>query len=68
MDTRDPNIIDFAQAKPRRLFRVAGLERAPRCAHRQKAWLRYWLFRRWWPEPCRDCGKRFGHHDDCLPF
>jgi|GEM_PF-3466654 len=31
----DSNIIDFAQAKPRRMFRVAGLERAPRCAHRQ---------------------------------
>lgn len=31
----DTNIIDFAQAKPRRLFRIAGLERGPRCAHRQ---------------------------------
>jgi hypothetical protein len=43
---------------------LAGLSRHARL----KAWLRYWLFRRWWPEPCRDCGKRFGHHDDCLPF
>lgn len=32
------------------------------------AWLSYWLFRRWWPERCRDCGKRFGEHKDCLPF
>jgi hypothetical protein len=33
-----------------------------------KGWLRYWMFRRWWPSPCVDCGKRFGHHHECLPF
>lgn len=30
-----------------------------------------WLcapFYRLWPRRCVDCGKRFGHHDDCLPF
>ena len=30
--------------------------------------LRYWLFRRWWPARCGDCGKRFGGHSECLPF
>lgn len=32
------------------------------------AWLIRWSFRRWWPARCIDCGKRFGRHDDCLPF
>jgi len=36
--------------------------------NRLRHWLRYWLFRRWWPERCCDCGKRFGNHYDCLPF
>lgn len=30
--------------------------------------LRYWLYRRWIPERCGDCGKRWGQHDECLPF
>lgn len=30
--------------------------------------LRYWCWRRWWPVPCGDCGKRFGEHSDCCPF
>lgn len=33
-----------------------------------KKWIGYWFFRRWCPEKCRDCGSRYGHHDDCLPF
>ena len=33
-----------------------------------KDWLRYWLFRRWIPAKCGDCGKRFGGHDGCIPF
>jgi len=33
-----------------------------------KDWLSYWLFRKWWPTKCMDCGKRFGHHDGCIPF
>jgi hypothetical protein len=52
MDTRDSNIIDFAQAKPRRLSRVAGLERAPRCAHRQLVVIE--LSR---TLACKDCGQ-----------
>ena len=35
---------------------------------RLKRWLRYWLWRRWVPAKCEDCGKRFGGHDQCLPF
>lgn len=31
-------------------------------------WCRYWLFRRWWPVACGECGKRFGDHGGCLPF
>ncbi len=32
--------------------------------------VRYWLFRRWWPEKCHECGKRFGTHSECdgIPF
>lgn len=30
--------------------------------------LKYWLFRRWFPEKCCDCGKRYGDHKGCLPF
>ena len=29
---------------------------------------RYWLWRKWVPRPCVDCGKRGGNHDDCIPF
>lgn len=36
--------------------------------NRLMRWLRYWFFRRWWPERCIDCGKRFGRHDECVPF
>lgn len=36
--------------------------------NRLMEWLRYWCFRRWWPAPCVDCGKRFGDHSECLPF
>jgi hypothetical protein len=31
-------------------------------------WLRYWLLRRWVPARCNDCGRRYGRHDNCLPF
>lgn len=30
--------------------------------------LRFWLFRLWIPERCRDCGKRRCADDTCLPF
>ena len=32
------------------------------------SWCNWWLFRKWWPEKCGFCGKRFGNHYDCLPF
>lgn len=37
---------------------------------RLKDWANYWLWRRWWPAKCYDCGKRFGDHSKCdeLPF
>lgn len=37
---------------------------------RAVAWLRYWLFRRWWPARCHECGGRFAHAKDCdgIPF
>ncbi len=29
----------------------------------------YWHgFRKWFPERCSSCGKRYGDHYDCLPF
>jgi len=31
-------------------------------------WINYWLFRKWWPAKCDDCGKRYGTHDSCIPF
>ncbi len=37
-------------------------------AKRFRQWF-VWLLLRWWlPAPCRDCGKRYGHHHDCVPF
>ena len=30
--------------------------------------LQHWLFRRWFPVRCNDCGRRYGPHDGCLPF
>lgn len=36
--------------------------------NRVKGLLRYWLWRHWVPEPCIECGKRFGDHTNCLPF
>jgi len=31
---------------------------------------KYWLWRKWWPAKCDDCGKRYGRHDGCddIPF
>ena len=37
-------------------------------SHKAKMFFVYWLYRRWWPELCRDCGKRRGDHSGCLPF
>ena len=31
-------------------------------------WIKWWTFRKWYPEKCGDCGKRYGKHDQCLPF
>lgn len=30
----------------------------------------WWMFRKWWPKPCSDCGRRFGCDEtiDHLPF
>lgn len=38
--------------------------------NRTMGWLRYWMWRRWWPEKCPACSSRFGHSDDCdgIPF
>lgn len=38
--------------------------------NRAKAWARYWLWRRWWPERCGDCGGRWTHDEtkDHVPF
>lgn len=43
---------------------LAGITRAAAVAD----WVGYWFFRRWIPTKCQDCGKRYGHHNDCLPF
>ena len=37
-------------------------------SYKVKQFFIYWLYRRWWPEPCKDCGHRFCRHDDCIPF
>ncbi len=39
----------------------------PRSTRTQRAFT-YWAFRRWFPKKCRECGKRYGDHDSCLPF
>jgi len=33
-----------------------------------KDWCEWWLLRRWIPQRCLECGKRYGEHRDCLPF
>lgn len=33
-----------------------------------KRWLIWWLLRRWFPDKCPDCGRRYGDHEDCRPF
>lgn len=39
---------------------------------RVKEWLNYYLFRKWLPEKCPDCGRRYGKANcdicDDLPF
>ena len=36
--------------------------------NRVAAWLRYWLWRRWWPARCQECGQKGGKPCDCPPF
>jgi hypothetical protein len=36
--------------------------------NRLKQWLHSWLFRRWCPAKCGDCGKRRSECRDCIPF
>lgn len=36
--------------------------------NRAKDFLRYWLLRKWFPERCPCCKKRYGDHPKCLPF
>lgn len=38
--------------------------------NRATDWLRYWLWRRWYPAKCLACGGRFGCRDGCdgIPF
>ena len=38
-------------------------------SYKVKQFFIYWLYRRWWPEKCKQCGKRYGcGDDDCVPF
>lgn len=36
--------------------------------HRTTEFLHYWLFHRWVPAKCTQCGKRRRDCDDCPPF
>lgn len=42
--------------------------------NRAKQWANYWLFRKWFPERCRACGRRWkcnesiSHEDADIPF
>jgi len=36
--------------------------------NRFKSWCNYYLFRKWIPEKCKSCEKRYGNHDNCIPF
>lgn len=35
---------------------------------RLRDWIKYWFFRKWIPAICRQCGRRYGNHYDCIPF
>ena len=38
-------------------------------SYKTKQFFIYWLYRRWWPEKCKSCGKRKGcGENDCIPF
>ena len=30
--------------------------------------VKYMFFRKWFPKKCKECGKRYGDHGDCIPF
>ena len=39
--------------------------------NRFKAWCNYWLYRKWWPTKCDECGRRWRECDcdeECMPF
>ncbi len=36
--------------------------------YKAKDWCHYWLYRKWLPEKCLSCGKRYGDHSGCIPF
>lgn len=38
--------------------------------NRAVQWAMWWLWRKWIPARCSDCGRRFGKHEHCedLPF
>lgn len=38
--------------------------------NRFKDAINYWMFRKWWPKKCSNCGHRFRHNDniDHIPF
>jgi hypothetical protein len=47
---------------------MVGFTRHYRFMRRLEA-IRYWLFRRWMPRKCPDCGKRkYKACPDCIPF
>ena len=38
-------------------------------SYKVKQFFKYWLFRRWCPEKCKTCKKRYGcDEDNCIPF
>jgi hypothetical protein len=33
-----------------------------------KEFVLYWFWKKWAPDKCIDCGKRYGDHSGCIPF
>lgn len=66
----DPAPVEFLECQRcSKIIDYDDLAGMTRC-NMAKDWLIYYFFRKWIPEKCTYCGKRYGRHDDAdhIPF